>query len=66
MLPFGLVIDVARLVVDVVVVDLAELNSRGLSIYRGNAAQISVELRAKLELNAQMSVANVWHVMIYL
>ena len=60
---FGLIIDVARLVVDVVVVDLAELNSRGWSIYRGNAAQISVELRANLELNAQMSIANVWHIM---
>ena len=62
-MPFGLLIVVARLVVVVVVVDLAELNSRGWPIYRGNAAQISVELRANLELNAQMSIANVWHIM---
>ena len=51
-LPFGLIIDVARLVVVVVVIDLAELNSRGWSIYRGNAAQISVELCVSLEMNS--------------
>ena len=61
---FGLLIDVARLVVVVVVVDFGRVKFSGWPIYRGNAAQISVELRANLELNAQMSLANVWHVMI--
>ena len=49
---FELIINVARLVVGVVVVDLAELNSRGWPIYRGNAAQISVELCVSLEMNS--------------
>ena len=51
-MPFELIVDVARMIVGVVVVDLAELNSRVCCIYRGNAAQISVELSASLELNA--------------
>ena len=49
---FKLIIDVASLVVGVVVVDLAELNSRGWCIYRGNAAQIFVELSVSLEMNS--------------
>ena len=49
---FELIIDVVSVVVGIVVDDLAELNSRGCWIYRGNAAQISVELSASLELNA--------------
>ena len=49
---FKLIIDVASLVVGVVVVDLAELNSRGWPIYRGNAAQISVELCVSLEIRS--------------
>ena len=49
---FKLIIDVASLVVGVVVVDLAELNSRGWPIYRENAAQIFVELCVSLEIRS--------------
>ena len=49
---FELIVNVVRMVVGIVVEDLAEWNSRGCCIYRGNAAQISVELSASLELNS--------------
>ena len=52
-LPFGLIIDVARLVVVVVVDWFGRVKFSGWPIYRENAAQISVKLRANLELNAQ-------------
>ena len=42
-MPFELIVDVVRMVVGIVVEDLAELKSQGCWIYRGDAAQISVD-----------------------
>ena len=39
----GLNIDIVIMFVGIVDNDLAELNSRGCPIYRGNAAEISVD-----------------------
>ena len=42
-MPFELIIDVARLVIVVVVVDFERVKFSGWPIYRGNAAEFSVE-----------------------
>ena len=48
---FELIVNVIKMVVGIVVEELVEQNSRGGCVYRGSAAQISVELGNSLELN---------------
>ena len=46
------IVDVARIIVGVVVVEFDRVEFSGLYIYRGSAAQIFVELSASLEMNS--------------